>query len=304
MMLELTTILGLFGLGIIIGAVSPTFGIGGGLLTVPVLLLIYGQAFAFTGDTATATSLGVIIFTSLSGTIAYIREKRIDFRVAALFMLFAIPGSVSGALFARWMGVKDLTVDPFQYTFAGVMIAIALYKLISILVEKKRSKTCIVEDAASAVCSATHRNEITEKAPLSIYRRIEDRRGLVFEYRVNSFPGVLVAFVGGFVGAMLGLGGGVVYVPVLTMALGLPVPIATATSTFTILFANPFAVALRFSSVRWGWVIALAAGTVIAAGVVPRFLHRAKSEWILTGFWVLAILAAVRLLLKISGVVI
>ena len=296
-MLELNIILGLFGLGIVIGAISPTFGIGGGLLTVPVLLLIYGQTSGFTGATATATSLGVIIFTSLSGTIAYIREKRIDFKVASLFMLFAIPGSVSGALFSRWMGAKDFSVDPFQYTFAGVMIAIALYKLVSILKGsgKKTERTDHQTDGMRD-------GPVSQKSVLG--RRLVDRRGIEFEYTVRLFPGTFIAFAGGFLGAMLGLGGGVIYVAILTMALGVPAVIATATSTFTILVATPFAVALRFGSIEWGWVIALAAGTIISASIVPRFLHRVRSEWILTGFWTIAILAAVRLLLKVSGVMI
>lgn len=297
MMLEFNIILGLFGLGIVIGAISPTFGIGGGLLTVPALLLIYGQRYGFTGETATATSLGVIIFTSLGGTIAYIREKRIDFKVASLFMLFAIPGSVSGALFSRWMGAKDFSFDPFQYTFAGVMIAIALYKLVSIL-KGRGGKTEGTDRQADGMPDGP----VSQKSVL--VRRLVDRRGIEFEYTVRLFPGVFIAFAGGFLGAMLGLGGGVVYVAILAMALGVPTVIATATSTFTILVANPFAVVLRFSSIEWGWVVALAAGTIISASIVPRFLHRVRSEWILTGFWTIAILAAVRLLLKVSGVMI
>jgi uncharacterized membrane protein YfcA len=297
---DLTIIPGLFGLGIVIGAIAPTFGIGGGLMTVPALLLFYGQAFGFTGDTATATSLGVIIFTSLAGTIAYIREKRIDYKVASLFMLFGIPGSAAGALFSRWMGAKDLAVDPFQYSFAGAMIAIALYKLVSILKDKRHKGTDGKDDndkAGTVSLQGSWRKSV-------LHRRLKDRRGTMFEYTVRLFPGTLIAFAGGFLGAMLGLGGGVVYVAILTMAMGVPAVIATATSTFTILVANPFAVALRFSSIEWRWVIALAAGTVISASIVPRFLHRVRSEWILTGFWVLAILAAVRLLLKVSGIMI
>jgi uncharacterized membrane protein YfcA len=295
---EFSIILALFGLGIIIGAVSPAFGIGGGLLTVPMLLLIFGQKHGFSGDIATATSLGVILFTSLSGTIAYLRERRIDFKVASLFMLFAIPGSVAGALVSRWINTKAFAMDPFQYAFAGAMIAIAIYKLATILAFKRGSTAGPDRTDPSAEGRAAN----------SWWRyrhvRLEDKRGRIFEYRVSLFPGIFVAFLGGFIGAILGLGGGVIYVPVLTMAMGVPAAVATATSTFTILVTNPFAIALRFGSVRWEWVAAMAAGTVISAGIVPRFLHRVKSEWILTGFWGLAIFAAVRILLKLSGVLI
>lgn len=295
---EFSIILALFGLGIIIGALSPAFGIGGGLLTVPALLLIFGQKHGFSGDTATATSLGVILFTSLSGTIAYLRERRVDYRTAASFMLFAIPGSVSGALISRWINTKELAMDPFQYAFAGVMIAIAIYKLVSILAFKRGNTAGPDPTDLSAEGTAANSRRWDRHV------RLEDKRGQIFEYRVRLFPGIFVAFLGGFIGAILGLGGGVIYVPVLTMAMGVPAAVATATSTFTILIVNPFAIALRFGSVRWGWVAALATGTVISAGIVPRFLHKVKSEWILTGFWGLAIFAAIRILLKLSGVLI
>jgi len=73
--LSLLTKLSLFAVGLMVGGISPTFGIGGGLVTVPILILLYG----LDGNLATATSLGLIIFTTLSGTVAYYVEKRIDF---------------------------------------------------------------------------------------------------------------------------------------------------------------------------------------------------------------------------------
>ncbi|MHA1465062.1 MAG: hypothetical protein ACTSQ2_08240, partial [Candidatus Heimdallarchaeaceae archaeon] len=87
-----------------------------------------------------------------------------------------------------------------------------------------------------------------------------------------------------------------------TMGLGLPAAVATATSTFTILFATPFGLGLRLilgSYIHWGIVICMAAGTLITANIVPRFLHKIKSEVILTGFWLIAIFAAVRVLIKV-----
>lgn len=79
--------------------------------------------------------------------------------------------------------------------------------------------------------------------------------------------------------------------------------IATATSTFTIFIANFFAVFLRYSSIQWDYVIFLSLGTVISANLIPRFIHKIKSKSLLTGFWILVIVSAIRMLLKISGVV-
>lgn len=274
----------LIGLGLFVGAISPTFGIGGGLVTVPLLILIYGMPTA----TATATSLGVIIFVSLSGTLAYIREYRIDFRVGLLFVVFAVPGSVAGGLASNWLRSISLHIDLLQILFAVTMLAVSTIRITSVL-------------RAGRSSSATAETE-TMPRRFAVRRSFTDRHGVEFSYTARLWPGMIIAVLGGFLGAMLGLGGGVVYVPILTAVMGLPVAIATATSTFTILFANPFAVLIRFASIQWDIVLFLSIGVVVSATIVPRFLHRVQAKWLLTGFWTLAILASIRLLLKVAGV--
>lgn len=300
-------ILSLFAFGLLSGAIAPTFGIGGGLLNVPILLIVYRNIFDLDANAATATSLGVIIFTSLSGSQSYIREKRIDFRVAATFMIYAIPGAISGALFSKWLKARKYEIDVLQIIFACTMILIAIYKIITVLIQRsKRIKGLLDEDeeCLSLECDEEQSNKPWWRQTI-LYRDFEDKRGISFKYKTKLVPGVFIAFIGGFIGSLLGLGGGVVYVPILTMILGLPAAIATATSTFTILFATPFAVGIRHMHVRWDIVLIMAAGAIISSNIVPRFLHKIKSEWILTGFWMLAITAALRLLISVlTGVTI
>ena len=285
----------LVGLGLVVGAISPTFGIGGGLITVPLLILIYGMS----SSVATATSLGVIIFVSLSGTLAYIRERRIDFRVGFLFVLFAVPGSLAGGFVSNWLRSLRLRIDILQILFGGTMLVIAVMRVISIL---RRSGRSGAETSKSSDPAAVDDAKKGESPRNRLTRDMSDRRGVRFTYSARLYPGMVVAFVGGFLGAMLGLGGGIIYVPILTGLIGLPAAIATATSTFTILFANPFAVAVRFASIRWDFVLFLSLGVVVSASIVPRFLHRVQAKWLLIGFWTLAFIASSRLLLKVVGV--
>lgn len=295
--LELLHSLELIGLGLVVGAISPTFGIGGGLLTVPLLILIYG----IPTSTATATSLGVIIFVSLSGTLAYIRERRIDFRVGFLFVICAVPGSVAGGFVSNWLKSLNVRIDLMQIVFAATMLTIAAARIISIA-RNRPSRNAQRESAETALAPGPAESASAGARRLVYRRSFSDRRGVRFDYTARMFPGMLIAFAGGFVGAMLGLGGGVIYVPILSGLIGLPAGIATATSTFTILFANPFAVLVRFASIRWDMVLFLSIGVVISATIVPRFLHRIRAKWLLAGFWTLAIFASVRLLLKVAGV--
>lgn len=345
--------LALFGAGLLSGAVSPVFGIGGGLLNVPILLIAFEGLLikqiglsnveanpSLLGSTASATSLGVIMFTALSGSISYIREKRIDYKIALRFMIFAIPGALSGGIFSKWLvaytvppkfmihtNLVDLSdritailaeaqgvnKDIFQIIFGATMIAIALYKMSMITrdwINKRRGILQEEKDCMELECDEEQKNRPWWKQTV-FYRDFEDKRGIKFKYRAKLLPGIFIAIVGGFIGAVLGLGGGVIYVPILTMALGMPAPIATATSTFTILFATPFAVLTRSLdlfgagavSIQWDIVLLMAAGAVITANIIPRFLHKVKSEAILVGFWSLASFAAVRVLLKALDVI-
>ena len=285
--LSLLAALELFGFGLIVGTASSAFGVGGGLLVVPIFVLAYGLP----SDVATASSLGVILFSSLAGTLAYLHEKRIDFRVAAIFMGFSIPGSIAGALLSNWLRERHLHIDLLQIVFAATMIVIAAIRLVGLL---RRGAGGPAEGAAASSVAAG--------GARVLQRRLADRHGRVFQYGVRLYPGTIVAFGGGLLGALLGLGGGIVYVPVLTLFLGVPAAIATATSTFTILAVTPVAAAIRWSAIDWSYVLLLSTGVVISAGAMPRLIHRVNDRWVLTGFWIIAIVAAIRLLMADAGV--
>jgi hypothetical protein len=280
--------LGLLFFGLLIGAISPTIGIGGGLLTVPILIMVYGLK----GDVATATSLGVIIFTTLSSTLAYIREKRIDFKVALTFIIFAIPGSILGSLTSQWLKQQNLNMDIFQIIFAAVLIMVGIFKIITLFfdnnVKSKKIENKKIDNANKPWWKKKY-----------LYRSFKDKHGIEFEYTAKLFPGIIIAFIGGFLGAMLGVGGGFIYVPILTMALGVPIGIAAATSTFTIFIANFFAVVVRFDSILWWYVLFLSIGTIISSNLVVRLVHKMKSKWILTAFWTMTVLTALKMLIGV-----
>lgn len=289
----------LFALGLLVGAISPTFGIGGGLVTVPILILFFGMD----GNIATATSLGLIVFTTLSGTIAYYVERRIDFKLAGIFMLFAVPGTLLGGYGANYIERNNYEVDILQFVFAAFMIVIAGSKLISIIKEfknkNKKNLGCEFEVADNT------NNEDGIKDPKSfwesniLYREFMDQRKIRFKYEVKVFPNILVAFIGGLFGSLLGLGGGIIYVPVLTMLMGVPIGIAAATSTFTILISSILPIVLRFEYIQWEYVIFLALGTVISASVIPKFICKVQSEKLLLGFWIIVAITALRLLINV-----
>jgi uncharacterized protein len=94
----LLSVLLLVALGFAVGAFGTLVGAGGGFILTPVLLLVYPQS---TPALITAISLVAVFFNATSGTVAYGRQRRIDYRSGAVFAACTLPGSVLGVLVAN-----------------------------------------------------------------------------------------------------------------------------------------------------------------------------------------------------------
>lgn len=173
----------LAGLGLAVGAFGTIVGAGGGFILTPILLLIYPHD---SPKTITAISLAVVFFNAASGSIAYARQRRIDFRAGVAFALATLPGAIGGAL---------LTAAVPRSVFDRIMAAVLLVLGVWIV--------------------AGGRREV----------RVPRRRLLV---------GAAYSSVVGFVSSFLGIGGGIIHVPLLVRALGFPTHVATATSHFVL----------------------------------------------------------------------
>ena len=81
--------------GFIVGTYGTLIGAGGGFVLVPMLLLLYPKE---SPEVITSISLAVVFFNALSGSIAYIRLKRVDYHSGVLFAIATIPGAILGAV--------------------------------------------------------------------------------------------------------------------------------------------------------------------------------------------------------------
>ena len=103
-------------IGLVAGFFSALFGVGGGIVIVPLLVL----AASFDEREATATSLGAIGLTALAGTIAYALLGELEVAEAALVGLPAAVGAVAGASLQQRLATRTLSL-----AFAGVLVVIA-----------------------------------------------------------------------------------------------------------------------------------------------------------------------------------
>lgn len=265
----------LFPLGLTVGAFGTLVGAGGGFVLVPVLLLLLPGREA---QTITAMSLFVVAVNAASGSVAYGRQGRIDVRSALWFASATLPGAVGGAIV-----VGFIPRSVFDVLFATILGGIGFYLLF-------------------------HRPSRAIAAPITgrgvVRRRIRDAQGNTFTYAFRLPTGVSLSMLIGFFSSLLGIGGGVIHVPVLVTILHFPVHIATATSQFTLMFMAAEGVAVHFWTGTLTWDRSLFQAAVLAAGAVPGAQlgawasRRLESGIVLQALAGALVLVAIRLGLK------
>lgn len=254
-------------LGIGVGAFGTIVGAGGGFILTPVLLLLYPHESA---QTLTAISLTVVFFNASSGTIAYARQRRVDFRSGTVFALATLPGAIGGALL-----VGDVSRTVFDGIMGGILALLAVWLLTG--------------ERWSPAPPKSH-----------LYRRLlVDRRGLVYEYDVPLLRGALYSLVVGFVSSFLGIGGGVVHVPLLVGVLGFPTHVATATSHFVLAFMALVATLVHVASGTFHHLVGLRRAASLSVGVVAGAQLGAKLSQHLSGAMIQRLLAGGLLLLSV-----
>ncbi len=247
-------------IGLFIGAFGTLIGVAGGFLLVPILLFLYPDE---SPASITSVTLTVAFFNALSGSIAYGRLKRIDYRSGLLFALTAIPGAILGAII-----VKYLSRDIFQYIFGAVLLVIAAYLLVR--PDKKLTGSFLLKWPA--------------------HRRLTDKLQYVHTYSYNLPLAMTIAFFVGVISSLLGIGGGIIHVPALTQLLNFPTHIATATSQFIVSITTLSAIGTHLASGTYtteiGRVVVLSAGAVIGAQFGARLSQK------VTGVLIVRLLAA------------
>jgi len=261
-------LLSLIGVGV--GAYGTLIGAGGGFLLVPILLFLYPRE---TPAQLTAVSLAAVFANAASGSVAYLRARRVDIRTAVPFALATIPGAVLGAV-----AVRGVPRGTFELIFGAVLGALALY----LLWRPQRGL-----DASSVFRPTTH-------------RRLVDAEGNVYEYAFNLPLGIALSAVVGFASSFLGIGGGIIHVPVMTQLLGFPVHVATGTSHAVLAVMAGTATAVHAISGVFNPVIrrtlVLAAGVVVGAQIGARLSAQTGGSRIVRLLGVGLLLVGARLL--------
>jgi uncharacterized membrane protein YfcA len=264
-------ILGLVGLGLAVGAFGTLIGAGGGFVLVPVLLILYPQD---SPALVTGISLAVVFFNAASGSVAYARMRRVDVRSGLLFAAATIPGAVLGALATSWIPRRT-----FDLAFGALLTAGSVYLFL-------RPKAA----PPPAKPRRTGR----------YLRTVVELDGTAHTWSYNPYLGVGISVLVGFASSLLGIGGGIIHVPVLAQLLDFPIHIATATSHFTLAIMALVGTLVHLAKGELapglGRIAALGVGVVMGAQVGAALSKRVRGVWIMRGLAVALGLVGVRIL--------
>jgi hypothetical protein len=124
--------------------------------------------------------------------------------------------------------------------------------------------------------------------------------GELVRSRETMLIGVSLCFLGGLGSGLLGIGGGVLIVPIMTLAMGMPIHIATATSLFTMIFTTISGVTQHYlaNHISFEYALLLALGTVIGAQVGAYTSKRVSSRSLRIIFGVMLIAVSIQIILK------
>ena len=259
--------------GFVVGAFGTLIGAGGGFVLMPFLLLLYPNE---PPEVLTSISLAVVFLNALSGSAAYARLKRIDYKSGLLFAAATIPGSILGATTTSWIPRRL-----FDAIFGVLMCLLA-----GMLLERPTPP----------------RDAPPRPLRCSITRVLRDAAGGEVTYTYNPITGVVLSLFVGFVSSLLGIGGGIIHVPALVELLNFPVHTATATSHFVLAFMafTGTAVHAYTGILDQGLTraLALGVGVLVGAQLGAQLSTRVKGAWIIRALAVALASVGVRILFQ------
>src|SRR5690554_4608076 len=115
--MNLRRLLGLAATGLAVGFFSGVFGVGGGIILVPMLIV----ALAFSQRLASGTSLAAVLPTSIAGLVGYASEGNVDWVAGGVLAV----GAVGGSLVGTWL-LHRIPQRLLRWMFVGFLALVAV----------------------------------------------------------------------------------------------------------------------------------------------------------------------------------
>jgi len=245
-----------------IGIIAAIIGLGGGFLYVPTLSLIFG----LDAKTAIGTSLAIMVFSSISASFWYRKQKLILYKVALVLIIPSMPASLAGS---------------YLTTLVDARVLVAIFCLMLTLISLEMFFPWFrflreIRLGPSFVLATNVPNQGNQPVSRIWYSHL-------------VFWGV----AGGLLSGVTGTSGGAIFVPALATA-GIPVYYAIATSMFTIIIVSITGAAANVSigQIAWPFVAVYGAGAAFGAFIGTQIAPRIREPQIKKIFSILLLCVA------------
>ncbi|GGG42520.1 UPF0721 transmembrane protein [Caldovatus sediminis] len=264
----------LLGIGFGVGWLSGMFGVGGGFLLTPLLILI-----GIPSAVAVASGANQTLGASVSGLIAQWRRGNVDWRMGLVLVAGGFAGSAAGVQFfvlLRRLGQVDLVVALFYIVVLGTVGALMVMESVRAILRRRR-----------AAPARLHEHTWLHGLPF----KMRFRKSRLY---ISVVPPLVVGFAIGVLSAVMGVGGGFMLVPAMIYVLGMPTGVVIGTSLFQVVFVTANATllhAVQTGAVDIVLVLILLAGGVAGAqfGAAMGTRLRGEETRALLGLMVLAV---------------
>lgn len=211
----------LLGLGLLVGFLSGLFGVGGGFLLTPLLMMI-----GIPPTVAAASDANQIVAASTSGTIAHWRLGNVDFKMGLILVAGGIVGGTFGVQLIKMLRAAGNADFVIKITYVLMLGIIGTYMFQESLraLRPRPTQTVGVKPQKKSWFA-----KCCEAMPFPV--RFE-KSGITMSIFIPIILGTLV----GILSALMGVGGGFIMVPVMVYMLRMPMHVVVGTSLFQVLF--------------------------------------------------------------------
>ena len=269
-------------IGMIVGALSGLFGVGGGFLMTPLLIFLGIPPVVAVGSEAPH-----VLASSVSGVIAHWRKKNVDFKMGFFLLSGGVVGSTVGVNLFKLLktyGQIDVVIQFLFIIFLG---------FIGISMAFESAKTTIKNyRTTSAIRTKLHQHSWIHGLPF----KLRFHRSKLY---ISIIPPILIGFFVGVLSAMMGVGGGFIMIPAMVYILGMSTNVVVGTSLFQIIFVTANSTFFQ-SYINQTVDIVLSAlmilGGVIGAQIGVRLGSQLKAEYLRGILAILVLLVCAKIL--------
>ena len=269
-------------IGMLVGALSGLFGVGGGFLMTPLLIFLGIPPIVAVGSEAPH-----VLASSVSGVIAHWRKKNVDFKMGFFLLLGGVIGSTIGVNLFKLLnsyGQIDIVIQFLFLIFLG---------FIGVSMAFESAKTTIKNyRTTSAIRTKLHQHSWIHGLPF----KLRFHRSKLY---ISAIPPIIIGFFVGILSAMMGVGGGFIMIPAMVYILGMSTNVVVGTSLFQIIFVTANSTFFQ-SYLNQTVDIVLSAlmilGGVIGAQIGVRIGSKLKAEYLRGILAILVLLVCAKIL--------